>query len=109
MKDLDDVIRALEYCGNDGEQPRICSKCPYVGEGWCHAVLFADALAYLKRLDDLRKDVWDLANKNHDLTRKLRLVRIQRDQAWEKLAWLGEKPRLMDNGEYVPEAPKEGM
>lgn len=81
MKDLNIVIGSLGGCLRG-----ICSNCEY-GDSDCHRdELMKDALEYLKRMDDLRKDMWDLANKNHDLVRKLKLVTAQRNSAWEKLA-----------------------
>ena len=107
MKDLDVVIAGLTGCivGN-------CSNCEYGGDGCHRGELMKESLADLKRLDDLRKDMWDLANKNHNLVRKVRLLRLQRDQAWEKIARItGEREAawLSESGEPVPEFPKEGM
>ena len=87
MKKLDEVIAGLECCGTDAVPDR-CPSCPYEHsiDLTCVADLMDDALGYLRRMDDLRKDMWDLANKNHELVRKLKLVTAQRNSAWEKLA-----------------------
>lgn len=95
MKDLGIVIGSLGGCIRG-----ICSNCEY-GDSDCHRdELMKDALEYLKRMDDLRKDMWDLTHKNHQLVRSLKLTRAQRNSAWEKLAritgereaaWLAEE------------------
>lgn len=69
--------------------------------------------------DDLRKDIAVLTeeltgahDECHRLAKSLSIARLQRKQAWEKLARItGEKYAewLSESGEPVPEFPKEGM
>lgn len=78
--------------------------------GLCDEV--ADRLEYLNEVCE------DLQIAVERVGKKLQIARAERDLAREKLAritgereaaWLEEKPVPMDNGEYVPEAPREGM
>lgn len=109
MKDLDLVIAGLECCA---DLDRSCAECPYEHDEYCEVALMKDAVGYLKRMDDLRKDIWDRTNENHRLKRNLRLTRAQLNAAWDKIARItGERydKWLSESGESVPEFPKEGM
>ena len=91
MEQLGNVIAGLECCSN---LDRSCEECPYDGAEYCEVALMKDALEFLKRMDDVRKDIWDVTNKNHQLVRELKLTRAQRNSAWEKLARItGEREK----------------
>ncbi len=109
MEKLEKVIAGLECCQSDEKD---CDKsCPYF-KGWrqdgCLDDMMADTREVLKLMDDIRKDMWDRTNENHRLKRELKAARAERDAALEKLSWL-EKQTPMDNGEYGPDFPREGM
>lgn len=106
MEKLDEVIRALESCA---DLDRSCDDCSYEGDEYCEVALMKDALRILKMWDVLHKDLWDRTHEIVRLKKELKAVRAERDAALEKLSWLVEKPVPMDNGEYVQDAPKEGM
>ena len=94
MEKLDKVIAGLERCHRDVAY-RDCDSCPYASAGSeCERCLMEDALLFLKRMDDVRKDIWDVTNKNHQLVRKLKLTQAQRNSAWDKLARItGEREK----------------
>lgn len=112
MEKLDKVIAGLSCCGslNCG---CACEKCPYNNERDAEKVcldsLQEDALRILKLWDVLHKDLWDRTHEIVRLKKELKATRVERDAALAKLSWLEEKPTPMDNGEYPPECPKEGM
>ncbi len=111
MEKLDKVIAGLRYCINPNTDCEVCDDdCPYLGKRDGHKVcvdfLMSDALEMLKELsaDNQRlREMWAKVTKN------LSMAIAERDAALEKLSWLEEKPVPMDNGEYVSEAPREGM
>ena len=53
MKTLDEVIKANECCDH-GEPDSICEDCPYNGIGSCCLEREADAIEYLKELQELK-------------------------------------------------------
>lgn len=86
MTDQNKVIAGLECHCDDKAVVGCRGACPYSWEDHCVDALLRDALECLKMMDDVRKDIWDVTNENHRLTRSLRVARVERDQAREKLA-----------------------
>ena len=99
MEKLDKVIADMTCCVTGK-----CAECSY-GEmelDECQGALIRAALPFLKLMDDVRKDIWDVTNKNHQLVRELKLTRAQRNSAWEKIARITgerEKAWLEQEGE----------
>ena len=113
MEKLEKVIAGLSCCSEANDTVNICpAQCPYYGERdgdkVCMDFLMEDALRILKMWDVIHKDIWDRTWEIARLKKELKAVRAERDAALEKLSWL-EKQTPLDNGEYCPPAPREGM
>lgn len=90
MEKLDKVIAGLSECSRGRE--RDCENCLYweYVDYTCVQMLRRDALEVIEALraerDDLRKDVEVLTEENERLRKSLKIARLQRKQAWDKLA-----------------------
>ena len=108
MKKIDKVILALE-CHYERANEDCLNVCPYDGEGNCVEPLMRDCLEVLQTLRD---DLQGAHDETHRLMKSLKVVRAERDAAREKLAWIAgsrEAEWLSENGEKVPDFPREGM
>ena len=113
MEKLEKVIAGLSCCN---EPNNTCDECPYDGQRdddkACLDLMQEDALRILKMWDVIHKDIWDRTHEIVRLKKELKVARAERDAAREKLARItGEREAawLSENGEYVPEAPRDGM
>ena len=103
FKKLDDVIKAMDFCINDGDTPN-CLGCPYADEdveAACCGNDREDALHYLKEYRQTREDLLDgmkrLEEKEMMFIHTMADLENNLPLSWDELRQMEGKPVWIDS------------